>query len=442
MFGPVVEARQALEAFVGAFDPALVSMSECTDLVEVFGAIERLAGAGRLLAAGRMAEGSSWRVEGDRTAAHWMARKTGSSIGEARAALDTAKRLETLPATEAALRAGKLSGVQVRDVADAASIAPDAEEGLLRTAEREGVGALRVKARAIKVAGSDDAERHRRIYRNRGIEFSTDDEGAFCGRFRTTADMGAELLAAVAPFQQAAFEAARRAGRRDTPEAHALDGLLAMAQAASGAGAGSRQAADDGEHSTPVGPRSLGSMCKVIIGIDYEALVRGHALEGERCELVGVGPIPVSAAKAAMDDAFLAAVITKGVDIKAVAHLGRRATAHQRTALEYRDPTCSVLGCNTSLALEIDHDTGWAITHDTHIDDLNRPCSWHHYLKTVFGYTLEPGVGKRRLLPPANPPPPEALARPHPRRGPPKPQAPDAGAEGRAGSAYAQPRLV
>jgi hypothetical protein len=42
-----------------------------------------------------------------------------------------------------------------------------------------------------------------------------------------------------------------------------------------------------------------------------------------------------------MADAFLAAVVTDGVDVRSVVHLGRNDTAHQRTALEVRDANAS-----------------------------------------------------------------------------------------------------
>ncbi|HEY4375543.1 MAG TPA: DUF222 domain-containing protein, partial [Acidimicrobiales bacterium] len=358
MFPSVVEAKRALEAFVASFDPALVSILDCTDLVEEFAAIERLAAAGKVLAARRVPEGASWRVDGDRSPAAWLARKTGSSLPDAASVLATARQLPELPATEAALRAGKLSGVQVRDVADAASVAPAAEGLLLQTAEREGVGALRTKARAIKVAGPDDAQRHRRIHAGRYLRIFTDDEGALCGRFRTTADHGAPLLAGLQPFQDEAFRTARKAGRLDGPQAHAIDGLIAMAQAAydhlTGHGADPADRSDtvDG-NDAPTGQapksrprRSLGSQVKVIYNVTYEALVRGHALHGETCELVGVGPVPVTAVKAAMNDAFIAGILTKGTDIAAVAHLGRKATALQQTAMEFRNPACDVLACD------------------------------------------------------------------------------------------------
>ncbi|MCU1352256.1 MAG: hypothetical protein JWM05_1465, partial [Acidimicrobiales bacterium] len=149
--------------------------------------------------------------------------------------------------------------------------------------------------------------------------------------------------------------------------------------------------------------RPKGAAAKVIVRIDHAALVRGHARPGETCEIAGIGPVAVSTVREiiAVGDAFLAAVVTKGTDVCSVAHLGRQVTAHQRTALEWRDPRCSNIACTNTLALEIDHRTGWAATRDTCLDDLDRLCPSCHRLKTHGGYHLEPGSGRRRFLPPS-----------------------------------------
>lgn len=134
-------------------------------------------------------------------------------------------------------------------------------------------------------------------------------------------------------------------------------------------------------------------------------MTRGHAERGETCDIVGVGPVPVSVVRDMMDDAFLAALITRGQDVASVVHLNRKAKALQRTLLEWRDPECCVLGCTQTARLEIDHETGWAITRVTSVDDLDRLCHYHHDLKTRCGYRLAPGKGKRLFLPPGVDPP-------------------------------------
>ena len=101
-----------------------------------------------------------------------------------------------------------------------------------------------------------------------------------------------------------------------------------------------------------------------------------------------------------LPDAFLAVVITKGKQVVNVTHFGRQFTAFQETAMEFHDPECAVVGCSSTARLEKDHNTDWALTRRTRSDDGNRLCHFHHGLKTRDGYRLEPGTGKRRLLPP------------------------------------------
>jgi hypothetical protein len=131
---------------------------------------------------------------------------------------------------------------------------------------------------------------------------------------------------------------------------------------------------------------------------------------GETCEIAGVGPVPVSTARAMMTDAYLSAVVTDGVDVYSVAHLGRSVTAHQRTALQVRDPECVVPACHVSDHLEIDHIEPWAATKITKLEALARLCRFHHAKKTHEGYRLEGSPGQWRWLAPGetttpNPPP-------------------------------------
>jgi hypothetical protein len=102
-------------------------------------------------------------------------------------------------------------------------------------------------------------------------------------------------------------------------------------------------------------------------------------------------------------DPFLAAVVTRGQQVVGVAHLGRRPTAHQQTALEWLYPTCAVEGCSSLTWLENDHRVDWAKTHTTVLDLLDRLCSHHHDLKSLDGWGLVDGHGKRAFVPPEDP---------------------------------------
>ena len=160
---------------------------------------------------------------------------------------------------------------------------------------------------------------------------------------------------------------------------------------------------------------------KVLVRLDWDALVRGWPIDGEVCEIAGLGPVPVSAVRAMISsgDVFLAAVVTKGADVVSVAHLGRRPNAHQHTALAWLSPTCTAEGCNASLRLEDDHRAEWATTKITLLGLLDRCCSHPHDLKTYKGWAFVSGSGKRPMVPPDDPRHPRNA-----RHGPSPPRAP------------------
>ncbi len=79
--------------------------------------------------------------------------------------------------------------------------------------------------------------------------------------------------------------------------------------------------------------------------VDHEALVRGHALDGETCEIPGVGPVSVEWVRKLLGTAFVTAIIKKGEDITTVAHFGRHIPAELRTAMIVSGRECSIEGC-------------------------------------------------------------------------------------------------
>ena len=225
---------KALRTFAAAFDPALVRATDAAELVSTMAEVERLAGGVRVAAAGRVADTSAWKRQGHRTAEEWLAATSRTSIGEASGDLGTAKRLEQLPRTAEALRSGRLTPRQAKEITGAAYFAPDAEATLLEVADRESLRGLQDRCKAVRQASMDDAARNAKIRRERYLRTSTDVEGAFCLSMRGPAADGVRLMAALQPFQAGAFEAARIAGDRPPYEATAFDAMLAMATAAHG----------------------------------------------------------------------------------------------------------------------------------------------------------------------------------------------------------------
>jgi len=99
-------------ALVQGLEPDLVTPARAAELYRLFGQLARTASAGQTILAARAAKSDRWKKEGHRSAASWMARTSGTGVGEAATMLQTAERLESLPGTTEALRHGALSQSQ------------------------------------------------------------------------------------------------------------------------------------------------------------------------------------------------------------------------------------------------------------------------------------------------------------------------------------------
>jgi hypothetical protein len=376
------ELTQRLRCFVADFEPDCVDGAQARGLVASFEELERLAGAGKALAARQVVATGAWRHEGHhRDAAAWFAATTAMPLGRARAALDTAARLAALPATEAAVRAGTLSSAQTEAITGAASAAPDAEGSLLERAEFDGLGGLRKAcARAQAAACVDELDAYERVRAARSLRSWTDPDGTGRIDVRGPVDAVARVLAAMKPYRRALFEQARDAERRERSDALAFDALVALADAP-------REERGKG------GPR--GTDTTVVVRIDHAALLRGHTEPGELCEIVGVGPIPVAKASQLLDDCFVKAVVLDGTDVTAVSHPGRTIPARMRTAVEEMYDECIVEGCNATEHLEIDHNLPIEAGGPTELWNLGPLCPHDHDYKHRHDLRLV-GTGTRQ----------------------------------------------
>jgi hypothetical protein len=130
--------------------------------------------------------------------------------------------------------------------------------------------------------------------------------------------------------------------------------------------------------------------------------VRG-ALEGEEtCEIVGAGPVPVRIARELLGESILKLVITKGVDVVNVVHLGRGPTAAQKIALLWSSPKCSNIECSR-MRVEADHNPPSVETKHTVLGELDHLCDHEHDLETNQGWSLVEGTGRRAFVPPDDP---------------------------------------
>jgi hypothetical protein len=399
----------SLRTALSGFDPELVDGPDAARLLEVFAEIEKLAAGGKLLAARRVESSNIWRRTGHRSAAAHVAEATGTAMGPAITALEAARQLGSLPATDEAMRQGRLSEAQVKEIAGAAVVHPGAEQELVEAAGKQPMSVLKLRCRRVRATGQDQSAAYAAIRRRRYLRNWIDNDGAVRLDARLTPDEGARLVAAVKYQADRLARQARRAGVDEPSKAVAADALVLLAcgvagTAAEDAGAtGGRtgsartrtRAGAPGTKGTVSGPSTM-----LHVRVDHAALVRGHLEPGEICEIPGIGPIPVEVAQRLAVDSILSVLVTDGVDVMTVAHAGRTIPASLRRALIERDQACAVPGCDVREALEIDHVDPFGQGGPTRLANLVRLCHWHHYLKTHQRHRIERADGGWRWCAP------------------------------------------
>src|SRR3954447_3685039 len=333
------ETRKRLVEIAAAFDAELLDGERASQVIADVAAMTNTLSSIKVRAVLRVEQTQTFRREGHASAAHQLAHATGTSVGKAKSELEAGKRLEALPATAKALSDGVLSADKAAAVADAATADPSAEGRLLDHAQRRSLGELRDECARVKAAADPDPDAtRRRVHAERRARTFGTGVGSSRLVWDDTTERIAEAWAVVTGYANTEFDLARLEERHESEPAYAADGFLAMARAA--AGGGTPPVKLEGKRVRRPVP------ARVIFRCDVAAAKRGWVEPGEVCDLIGHGPVPVSAIRDLVEhqDPFIAAVVTRGVDVISVAHLGRTPTAHQRTALLWQQPECTRLG--------------------------------------------------------------------------------------------------
>jgi hypothetical protein len=371
--------RTALEQIARDFDAPSLTGDVALRLVCELGVIRALVDGLTAKTAKRIDDSCAYAQRGDRNAAQTVARALGVDTGEARRAIETAARLEEMPALDAAVRAGELSSREVQMIAETAAHNPAAEASLIERAA-DGLLPLKEACVAARAAVEDPAERSKRQHASRSFRMWNNVDGTVSGTFTVTPEVGGKIKAVVDAAVQRTFRKRRTGEVQEPHEAYAAD---ALAEAFVGDGT------------------AKGVRVNVHVVVDHGVLARGFVLEGERCEIPGVGPVSVEWVREVLGDAFVTAVIKKGVDITTVAHLGRHIPAELRTALTVAGRECDVEGCRHRGYLELDHcDVDFAKGGLTSWWNLTWLCYVHHRRKTA-GARLgppDPETRKRRFI--------------------------------------------
>ena len=390
----VREAADVLAAAVAEIDLGSMLPAAHRELVALGERIERTGRTVKSMAAAKVAESAVWRGDGDRTPEDWLARTTGTTRAEAAKELQCGRDLQLVPEVAQAATAGELSVKQTEAIAGAAAVDPAAAGRLLDSAKGKGLRELQDECRATRTNADPDPEATRaRIHAKRSYRTWTDPDGTGHLHLTGPSDVIARIDNAVRHRCDRIFRDARRDG---SPRARPTPTPSTPPPSSSPAAATARRCRPG-----PTPRSSCGSTSRRCSG--------AAPLDGETCEIAGLGPIPVSVVREWMENAFLAAIVTKGTEITKVVHLGRRFTSEQRTALQWQDPICARKGCANRLGLEYDHFEDWADTHTTRVDrrprgsarpaTASRPLGWHG-LRTRRRRPVHLHPTARRAIPP------------------------------------------
>ena len=440
--------QQSIADYAARFDVDSLVPSQAGEIVRACSRIEASISAIKALAVAKSAEGMAWKKQGYRSAADKLAQETGISPGAARRTVQTGERMTKQPDVAQAALAGELSAEQAEAVSDGVAANPDKAKELVKKAKELSLPELNEEVARTKAAATDLEARRKAIHSKRSLRRWTDREGGFHAHLYGNPETGIGLSRIIDPIRRR-LVALRNAGDqpRESFEAIEHDALMIIAATAAGQDselsitdlldlglfpqlgetllartataesdpnraepdhfAGTRDPSDskDAPAKEKRSKKLAGSAAKVIVRVDFNALLRGYPLDGELCEVKGLGTIPVSLIEEliATGNAFLAAVLMDGHQVVGVYHHGRRPTAYQKTALEFIYPECAAKGCNVRGGLQADHREDWAETHFTVVDLLDHLCTHHHSLKTREGWALVEGTGKRDFVPPADP---------------------------------------
>jgi hypothetical protein len=380
----------ALTSWVGSLEPAALSGHDARAVLGLATSLASLGADLELLVAPSALAGAPWAEEGYHSPAAWLAEQTRRTVPQAVAVIETAERIEKLPAVAEALSSGRLSSTEARVLASAATAEPAAEAELLEAAAELPISRFCGYARArARDARQGDPDHHRRLHDARYLRFWTDTDGMFHLSGGLLPEDGVQVMSAVRSRAQFCAAEARTAG------------LEAESQAALDADALVALVTGDERRATFFGTEA--GTCRRIatfLHVSADAASRGKLWPGELCEVSGVGPVPLEVLDAVVGDSEITYVADNGVEVSTW-HLGRAVSAHTRRTLEARDRTCVVPNCEVSVGLEIDH---WQIPFarggPTELWNLCRLCAMHHRMKTYDGYRLLGGPGKWEWLPP------------------------------------------
>jgi hypothetical protein len=304
----LIQAVGLLEKANANLEPDLLSADAAREQLAEYARAKKLAAFGETMLARRLDDATE------------VARVTGTSMGKAKATVDTGKALGDADQVRDAFKGGDISLDQAAEIARAEQARPESAAELLSVAHTEAFHVLRDKARRIKL----EAEQHRglasRQHDARSARAHNDELGMIHINLAFEPHIGTPIVNRAEAEASRLFRKAKKEGRREPFERHLADAYAAMLSGATTKGRARRP--------------------ELVVLVSHEVVKRGwkDVKEGEICKIPGVGPISPTVAKDIAQDAFLSGVFFDGVDLRHFNRWTRNTPVEVRIALELGEP--------------------------------------------------------------------------------------------------------
>ncbi|MGI8773771.1 MAG: HNH endonuclease [Actinomycetota bacterium] len=370
--GLVDQAIELLEKANAELEPELLDSASARAAIAAYARAEKLATFGVAALFRKVADSAK------------IAQITGSSIGKAKAVVQTGAVMATSSELTSAMQTGSISFDQAAEVAAAEESAPGCASELVAVAQSETFHSFKHQARRTKL----EAEQHRglaeRQHAARSARRYSDELGMVHIHMAFEPHIGAPILA------RAETEAARRArAAKATGEQEPFERYLADAYASllSSGGSGTTKSRRP----------------EVVVLVSHEVVKRGWSdvMPGEVCKnqicspplrsprppkTVHVARAP-DVAREIADDAFLTGVVYDGTDLRHMRRWSRTIPVEVKLALELGKPPAfdgiACVDCGNRFRNEFDHvhprAAGGPIS-TKNIDPRCHPC---HLIKTA-----------------------------------------------------------
>jgi len=224
-----------------------------------------------------------WELDGHRSCAHWLSYRTGIDLGACREKVRTARVLEELPRTSAAMARGELSFSAVRALSRVATAENEAD--LLALATGCTIAQLERTVRGWKrLSRIEEGEVERERHDSRAFSVFPDDDGMYVVKGRLPAEVGALLMFAVDAASDALYREhptgaeGSDAERRKRATQRRADAVALVAECALAAGFGGGACKERVSATAPEGP------ARDDVGTDEPTGSNSAPISGSRAE--------------------------------------------------------------------------------------------------------------------------------------------------------------